>query len=334
MGGTADPGDPGPDFSGSRGGAPALRRQDGDVQPVRQALAEAIRSRVGGPAGDDHARRLFESDGPRWFGPDRPVRRVHADASVFVGALRALLLQSLHPLAMAGVADHSDFRHDPWGRLQRTARFLTATTYGNSAQSEEACATVRRVHRRVHGVAPDGRPYDANDPHLLTWVHIAEVDSFLVAYQRFGAEALTPAEADGYVEDMARVASALGVPDPPRSVADLRSRLASYGPELAGTPAARDAARFLLLQPPVPLAARGPYTLLGATAVALLPWRAKMMLRIPPLPLTEAVIIRPAGRALVAGMRWALTPGAPDTDTDLDPAAPVSATRGPGSLAG
>ena len=183
--------------------------------------------------------RLFESDGPRWFGPDRPVWRVHADASVFVGALRALLLQSLHPLAMAGVADHSDFRHDPWGRLQRTARFLTATTYGTATQAEEACATVRRVHRRVHGVAPDGRPYDANDPHLLTWVHIAEVDSFLAAYQRFGAEALAPAEADGYVEDMARVATALGVPDPPRSVAELRACLASYGPELAGTPAAQ-----------------------------------------------------------------------------------------------
>ena len=115
------------------------------VEPVRQALADAIRSRVGGPAGEDHARRLFESDGPRWFGPDRPIRRVHADASVFVGALRALLLQSLHPLAMAGVADHSDFRHDPWGRLQRTARFLTATTYGN-------CGAVRgRPARRCGG---------------------------------------------------------------------------------------------------------------------------------------------------------------------------------------
>jgi uncharacterized protein (DUF2236 family) len=311
-------------------------RQDGGVQPVRQALADAIRNRVGGPSGEDHARRLFESDGPRWFGPDRPVWRVHADASVFVGALRALLLQSLHPLAMAGVADHSDFRHDPWGRLQRTARFLTTTTYGTADQAEEACATVRRVHRRVHGVAPDGRPYDANDPHLLTWVHIAEVDSFLAAYQCFGAEALTPVEADGYVEDMARVATALGVPDPPRSVAELRSRLASYGSELAGTSAARDAARFLLLQPPVPLAARGPYTLLGATAVTLLPWRAKVMLRIPPLPVTETVIIRPAGRALVAGMRWALTSGARVARPDSGPeaSAATATTPGPGSLAG
>ncbi|HET9601252.1 MAG TPA: oxygenase MpaB family protein [Acidimicrobiales bacterium] len=284
------------------------------MEQVRQVVAEAIRARVGGPSGGDHARELFDSDGPRWFGPERPVRRVHADAAIFVGALRALLLQSLHPLAMAGVADHSDFRDDPWGRLQRTARFLATTTYGTVAQAEQACATVRRVHDRVHGVAADGRPYDANDPHLLTWVHVAEVDSFLAAHQRFGARPLIGTERDAYVEDVATVAVALGVPDPPRSLAALKECLAAYRPELAGTRAARDAARFLLLQPPVPLAARGPYALLGATAVSLLPWWAKAMLRIPPLPVTETVVIRPAGRALVATMRWALDPGSPTRD--------------------
>jgi uncharacterized protein (DUF2236 family) len=301
------------------------------VDQVRQAVAEAIRSRVGGPSGVGHAREVFESPGPRWFGPDRPVRRVHADASIFVGALRALLLQSLHPLAMAGVADHSDYREDPWGRLQRTARFLTTTTYGTAAQAEQACATVTRVHRRVRGVAPDGRPYDANDPHLLTWVHIAEVDSFLAAYQRFGAEPLGSAERDAYVSDLAKVATTLGVPDPPRSFAALQARLAAYRPELAGTPAAREAARFVLLQPPVPLVARGPYTLLGATAVSLLPWWGKVMLRIPPLPVTEAVVIRPAGRALVAAMRWALTVDPPPHHPNRRP---VPTRAGPGTLAG
>ena len=95
-----------------------------------------------GPESPDHpdrtTRELFDTDGPRWFGPDRPIWRVHADASIFVGALRALLLQSLHPLAMAGVADHSDYRADPWGRLQRTARFLAATTYGTEEQADQA----------------------------------------------------------------------------------------------------------------------------------------------------------------------------------------------------
>ena len=305
----------------SGGGTPARRGQHVGVEQVRQAVAGAIRARVAGPAGQDHARELFDSDGPRWFGPDRPIWRVHADASIFVGALRALLLQSLHPLAMAGVADHSDYRADPWGRLQRTARFLAATTYGTEDQADQACATVRRVHRRVHGIAPDGRPYDANDPHLLTWVHIAEADSFLAAYQRYGAQPMDAAEQDAYIGDLARVAITLGVPDPPRSVAGLRDRLDAYRPELSGTPAAREAARFLLLQPPVPLAARGPYAVLGATAVSLLPWWAKVMLRIPPLPVTETVVIRPAGRVLVNAMRWALSPGSPMRDAPRDVAA-------------
>ena len=303
----------------------------GDVDQMRQAVADAIRSRVGGPSGEEYTRSLFASSGPRWFGQERPIWRVHADASIFVGALRALLLQSLHPLAMAGVADHSDYRHDPWGRLQRTARFLTATTYGTAAQAEEACARVRQVHQRVRGVAPDGRPYDANDPHLLTWVHLAEVDSFLAAHQRFGAAPLDRAGCDAYVDDLARVATELGVPDPPRTVVDLRYQLAAYRPELGGAGAARDAARFLLLQPPVPLAARAPYTVLGATAVSLLPWWAKVMLRIPPLPVTETIVIRPAGKALVSAMRWALAPGSP---TRGSVRRVVPSDEDPGTLAG
>jgi uncharacterized protein (DUF2236 family) len=301
------------------------------VEQVRRFVADAIRTRVGGPTGQAHARELFESEGPRWFSPDRAIWRVHADASIFVGALRALLLQSLHPLAMAGVAQHSDYREDPWGRLQRTARFLAGTTYGTAEQAEQACATVRRVHARVHGVAPDGRPYDANDPRLLLWVHVAEVDSFLAAHQRFAAEPLDPAEQDQYVSDVARVARELGVPDPPLNVADLRARMSDFRPELAGTTHAREAARFLLLQPPVPLAARAPYTVLGATAVALLPWWAKVMLRIPPLPVTETVVIRPAGRALVGAMRWALGDG---SRLRTESAAAAAASAESGTLAG
>jgi len=300
------------------------------VENVRRVVADAIRSRVAGPNGEDDGRELFQSDGPRWFARDRAIWRVHADASIFVGALRALLLQSLHPLAMAGVADHSDYQADPWGRLQRTARFLAATTYGNETQAAEACATVRQVHRRVHGVAPDGRAYSANDPHLLMWVHLAEVDSFLAAYQRFGAEPMDRSERDGYVADMAKVATALGVVDPPRSVSELRQGLSDYQPELRGTSEARDAALFLLMRSPIPLAARAPYTVLGATAVALLPWWAKVMLHIPPLPLTETVVIRPAGRVVVSAMRWALAPTSPAV---VDGRSTVASTGARGTLA-
>src|SRR5256885_2577846 len=100
---------------------------------------------------------------------------------MFIGGIRALLLQSLHPLAMAAVAQHSDYKGDPWGRLQRTSYFLAVTTFGRTEDAMAAIARVRAVHARVTGFAADGRPYAASDPHLLTWVHIAEADSFLRA---------------------------------------------------------------------------------------------------------------------------------------------------------
>ena len=242
-----------------------------------------------------------------WFDDDAIVRRVHADSAMFVGGLRALLLQSLHPLAMAGVADHSDYEHDPWGRLQRTAQFLAATTYGPADLAQLAVDRVRAVHERVVGVAPDGRPYAASDPHLLRWVHLAEVDSFLAAYRRYGAEPLTDAEADAYVADMAVIARALGIAAPPESTRGLRDQLRTYRRELAGTPDARRVARFLLWQAPLPIAARAPYGLLASGAVALLPRWARRPLRLPWLPVTEAVAMRPAGDAITKGLRWALT---------------------------
>ena len=228
---------------------------------------------------------------------------------MFVGGLRALLLQSLHPLAMAGVAEHSDYRGDPWGRLQRTSTFLAVTTFGPAADAQRAVDRVRGIHRRVRGVAPDGRPYHAADPHLLEWVHIAEVDSFLLAHRLYGAAPLDQNGRDGYVADTARVATALGVPDPPRTEKELGERIAAFRPELRGTSAARDAARYLLLTPPLPFAARAPYGLLAATSVAMLPAWARMPLLLPYFPPVEATVVRMTGRVLVGGIRWALTAG-------------------------
>jgi len=276
------------------------------VQPLRDALASAVRSRVNGPGGADRARELFGAEGPRWFADDRPIRVVHSDAAMFVGGLRALLLQSLHPLAMAGVADHSDYRRDPWGRLQRTADFLAATTFGPASEAERSCAVVRRVHEHVRGVAPDGRPYAAMDPHLLQWVHLAELDSFLCTHQRYGERPLDQDGRNGYVADMAVIARALGVIDPPVDERGVRDRLASYRSELRTTRAARDAARFLLV-PPLPLAARAPYAVLSAAAIALLPWWARLSLWLPVTPVADAVVVKPSARALVDVLRWALT---------------------------
>lgn len=278
-----------------------------DVAGVRERLGQGLFAMVAGPDGPSKRARIHDTPGPRWFAEDRPIRRVHADASMFVGGLRALLLQSLHPLAMAGVAGHSDYRGDPWGRLQRTSTFLAVTTFGTAADAQRAVDKVRGIHRRVHGTAPDGRPYRADDPHLLEWVHIAEVDSFLTAYQLYGAAPLDQEGRDGYVADTARVARSLGVPDPPRTEAQLAERINAYRGELHGTEAARDAARFLLITPPLPLLARGPYGVLAATSISMLPPWARSPLWLPYLPPLEATAIRMAGRALVGAIRWAMT---------------------------
>jgi uncharacterized protein (DUF2236 family) len=271
---------------------------------VRARIGAAIFGLVAGPRGASRA-RVIRAPGERWFAEDRPIRRVNGDASIFIGGIRALLLQSLHPLAMAAVADHSDYRGDPWGRLQRTGHFVGVTTFGRESDAREAIARVRAIHERVTGIAPDGRPYSACDPRLLTWVHLAEVDSFLAAHARYGSTQLDQAGRDGYVADMARIGAALGVPDPPMTQASLVERIEAYRGELAATPQSREAARFLLLQPPLSPLALAPYEVLAAAAVSSLPGWARGLLRLPRLPVTEALLVRPAGRAMVQAIRWA-----------------------------
>jgi uncharacterized protein (DUF2236 family) len=278
------------------------------LEPVRRIVADAVRSRVVGPNADNRAQELFEAPGERWFTEDRPIRIIHADSCMFIGGLRALLFQSLQPLAMAGVASHSDYKADPWGRLQRTADFLAATTFGPATEAQRAIDMVKRVHTRVVGTADDGRPYSANDPHLLKWVHIAEVDSFLAAHAKFGEIELSPEQRDGYVLDMSRIASALGVIDPPKTVAELADQIASYRPELRTSAPARDAARYLLLTPPLPVYQRPIYGLLGAAAVSLMPLWTRFPLRLPWLPVSERAVVRPAAQALTKTLRWALQP--------------------------
>jgi len=278
------------------------------VTGVRERLAAALFEQVAGSSGPDRREAIAQASGPRWFDEDRPIRQVHGDAAMFVGGLRALLLQSLHPLAMAGVAGHSGYRGDPWGRLHRTSHFLAVTTFGTASDAGAMIDRIRAIHERVRGTAPDGRPYAASDPHLLRWVHVAEVDSFLYTYRRYGAGTLNQAGRDGYVADAARVAAALGVLDPPTTEAQVRAELAAYRPELTGTAEARDAARFMLLTPPLPLAARAPYGILAAAAVASLPRWARWPLRLPYLPLAEATVVRLAGDGLVRGIRWVMTP--------------------------
>jgi uncharacterized protein (DUF2236 family) len=282
-------------------------RGPGAADRIRGRIGAAIIERIAGPQDSARRRPAEASQGERWFGEDRPIRHVHSDSAMFIGAIRALLLQSLHPLAMAAVAEHSDYRGDPWGRLQRTSHFVGITTFGRPGDAERAIGRVRAIHQRVTGTAPDGRPYAASDPHLLTWVHIAEADSFLRAHSTFGARPLDKDGRDGYVADMARIGAELGVPDPPQTEAELADRIRAYRPELAATGEAREAARFLLLRPPLPVIARAPYGVLAAAAVSLLPGWARRPLYLPRLPVTETVLVRPAGHVMVQAIQWAIT---------------------------
>jgi uncharacterized protein (DUF2236 family) len=274
---------------------------------LRGRLAGLVFERVAGPDGAERHAEIV-APGPRWFAEDRPIWRVHADAAMFVGGLRALLLQSLHPLVMTGVAQHSAYREDPWGRLARTSYFLAVTTFGPAEQAERAVARVRGIHRHINGTAADGRDYQARDPHLLRWVHIAEVDSFLAAYQRYGmAGRLDQAERDAYVADTAFVAAKLGVPDAPRTEAELREQLAAYRPELRATPEAREAARFLLLKAPLPLPAKLPYAVLASAAIGLMPRWTRLPLRLPYLPVAESTVGRLGGQGVTAAIHWAMS---------------------------
>ncbi len=274
---------------------------------LRRQLALTLREKVAGSDAADQAAVIWGSDGPRWFSQRDPIWRVHQDASMFVGGIRALLLQSLHPLAMAGVAGHSGYRGDPWGRLERTSRFLATTTFGTIAHAEQAIEQVKLIHLRVRGKASDGRPYSASDPHLLDWVHLAEVDSFLCTHQLFGSAPLSREDADTYVAQTAGVAAKLGANAPPTSVRELDERIDAFRPELAATPASRDAAKFLLLTPPLPISARPGYGLLAAGAVASLPGWARRELPVPP-PFVgwdaPSLMLGNAGAKIV---RWAMS---------------------------
>ena len=204
------------------------------------------------------------------FGPDSVAWRLHADPAMLAGGLRALLVQALEPRAIAGVDQHSLYRSDPWGRLQRTTEFVLSTTYGDRVTAEAACAKVRKVHERIRGVDPTtGRWYTASDPDLLLWIHAVEVHSFVAAYRAY-ASRLDDDDADRYVAEMVRVAELVELPVgmAPRSMGELREYLRGV-PGLQMTPAAREGMRMIFF-PPMPLALR-PLWAIPATATAATP---------------------------------------------------------------
>lgn len=269
---------------------------------LRQAIAGQVRQLVG--SGDGTVEQRRQDAG--LFGPGAVCWRVHGDfASMMVGGVAALLLQMLHPGALAGVWDHSNFRHDMSGRLRRTARFIAGTTYGSTEEALGLIAHVQAIHDRVQGILPDGSGYAASDPELLTWVHVAEVSSFLRAYLRYRDPSLSPSEQDRYFAETAEIAFRLGATDVPQSRVEVGAYLGAVRPRLRCDARTREVARALLSQRPPSFAAAPFMKLTFEAAQDLLPgWAASLHgLHVP-------AVGRPAVRAGMRGMggmlRWAL----------------------------
>ncbi len=195
---------------------------------------------------------------PGLFGPGSVPWRVHSDFTcMLIGGIAALLMQTLHPLALAGVWDHSKFREDMLGRLRRTGQFIAATTFGSRGDAERLIARVKTIHRHIRGQAADGRPYSAEDPALLTWVHVAEVSHFLAAYLRYFDPRLPGTEQDRYYAEIALVAERLGATDVPRSRAEIAAYYQAIRPQLVCDERSREVCR-VLLQAPAPSALPSP----------------------------------------------------------------------------
>ena len=238
------------------------------------------------------------------FERDSPIRLVHADVvSMMVGGIRSLLLQMLHPHALQGVLDHSNFRSDMHGRLRRTARFIAVTTFGHRDDAQAAIDRVNRIHAAVGGTLPDGSPYSASDPRVLAWVHVAEATSFLAAYLRHVRPDMPGAEQDEYYRQFAVIALALGADPVPTNRAEAEAIFRELRGDLSASPDAREVADLVLGQRPkgAPPAVQA---LLGAEAVALLPPFARSMLGLE-RPGLAAIPARAATWGMGKTLRWA-----------------------------
>lgn len=240
----------------------------------------------------------FRGD-PGLFGPESITWPVLGDAAVFVGGIRALLVQAAHPEVVAGVFDHSRFREDPLGRLARTSAYVTATAFGAMPEVERAIGVVRAAHRPVAGTSHRDRAYSAADPSLAAWVHNALTESFLASYQHFGARRLSTAAADQFVAEQARLGALIGA-SPLPATAEALARWVDELPDLAPSPGMLDAIGFLR-SPPLAPPVRVVYRVLFEAAVTTLPPRVRSILGLPIRPGAHAM-----GTATARSLRWAL----------------------------
>ena len=217
---------------------------------------------------------LEKGDDEGYFGPGSAVWEVHGAVPVIVAGIRALLLQTLHPGAMAGVHDWSRYREDPLGRLAGTVRWVLVTSFADRAGADAASAFVRSLHTRVAGTY-SGTAYSASDPELLSWVHVVFAESFLSCHQAWGGR--IPGGADQYVFEWARAGELMEVATPPRSEAELRAQLAAFGPHLVSDERVAEAVRFIR-SPPLKRSLLPGYRILFGGAVSTIAPEHRRML--------------------------------------------------------
>ncbi|NIE69610.1 MULTISPECIES: oxygenase MpaB family protein [unclassified Pantoea] len=247
---------------------------------------------------------------PGLFGPDSTIWRIHGDfPAMLCGGISALMLQMLHPAALAGVWDHSSFRQDMLGRLRRTSQFIAVTTFGNSADARTLIERVKRIHLQVSGTDSNGNPYAASDPHLLTWVHVAETSRFLAAHLRYKNPALSRAEQDRYYQEAAQVAIALGAEQVPCSVTDVEHYLQAIRPELCFDARTQEVMALLMNAPAPGWQARPAMRTMLQAGIGLLPAWAQLQLQRPVSPLTQWRTDRQM-LLLARLLRWSIQRGA------------------------
>jgi uncharacterized protein (DUF2236 family) len=272
------------------------------LSPLRRALVRQVRATFNDRSKGE--RPVSRSDGAL-FSRDSVIWRVHGDVtSMMAGGISALLLQMLHPQALAGVWDHSDVHEDMLGRLRRTARFIAVTTYGERDSAEMAIAKVRRIHEQVSGTLPDGTPYRADNPHLLAWVHVAGAIMFLEGWRRYGEPSMSGSDQDRYFVESGVIARMLGADPVPETRASAERLVRDFRPELRADRRCREFRDLVLGAPAPALAEAGVQKLLMSAAVDLLPpWARRMHdVSVPPL---AAPPIRAATLGLASALRWA-----------------------------
>ena len=246
---------------------------------------------------------------PGLFGPQSVSWQVHGDfPSMLVGGISALMLQLLHPLALAGVWDHSNFRHDLLGRLRRTSQFISGTTFGSTRDAQWLIEKVRTIHLQVVGTAPDGRPYAASDPDLLTWVHVAEVSSFLAAHLRYRNPGLPRAAQDAYYDEIALIAERLGARDVPRSCQQVEAYLQRMRPQLRCDARSHEVVDILLDAPAPSRMAEPVGKLMLKAGIDLLPDWARELLGLHQGTVQQR-LIRLGMKGTAPVLRWAMRDG-------------------------